>query len=115
MSFECSFPTESARTSLRAPAVGESTPLIQQRGYSYSPYKKLPWYRRSRFYLSLIRRGLGELLGTALFVFVTIAASSNVIEDERYGYLVTSSAASVVALATGLCYAGLMAALTHVR
>ena len=80
-----------------------------------SPYKKPRWYRRTKFYMNLVRQGLAEFLGTALFVFVAVSASSSVYTDVAYGHSLTSSAATVVALATGLAYAALMAANMHVR
>lgn len=89
----------------------DTTPLLQ-RPYM-SPYKKTPWYRKTKFYLNLIRRSLAEFLGTGLFVFTAISASSNIVPDGRYD--VQTSSATVVALAGGLSYAALVAATMHVR
>ena len=85
--------------------------------FGRTSYKKLlaPWYRKPKFYLNLIRRTLAEFLGTGLFVFVAVSVSSNVWLDGQQGTLVQSAAAVLVALASGMAYAAMMAATMHVR
>nr|CBY89223.1 aquaporin [Suberites domuncula] len=107
------------RTSLRVHPQ-ETAPLLQRRGgglsnsYSNSPYKKPRWYKRPKFYINILRRGLAEFLGTALFVFIAVSSASSVNIDSDCGRSVSSSSATVVALATGFAYAALMAANGHV-
>ena len=100
--------------------VQDTTPLLSHRGSGVpvpynQPYRKPPWFKRPRFYTSLVRLGLAEFLSTGLFVFVAVSASSSVSEDKLYGYSIHTSSATVVALATGLAYTGLMAANGHVK
>ena len=82
--------------------------------FGQTSYKKLlaPWYRKPKFYLNLIRRSLAEFIGTALFVFVAVSVSSNLWQGGEH---VQSSAAVLVALASGMAYAAMMAATMHVR
>ena len=99
--------------------VQDTTPLLSHsaRGSGVpvpynQPYKKPPWFKRPRFYTSLVRRGLAEFLSTGLFVFIAVSASSSVSEDDSH--VINTSSATVVALATGLAYTGLMAASGHI-
>ena len=89
----------------------DTTPLLN-RPYM-APYKKAPWYKNKRWFLNLVRRSLAEFFGTGLFVFASVSALGNVNPDPQYG--VQSSAAVLAALAQGLAYAGLVAAMMHVR
>ena len=85
--------------------------------FGRTSYKKLmaPWYRKPKFYLNLIRRILAEFLGTGLFVFVAVSVSSTVWLDWQNGTHIQSASATLVALASGLAYAAMMAATLHVR
>ena len=74
-----------------------------------------PWYRKPKFYLNLIRRTLAEFLGTGLFVFVAVSVSSSVWLDWENSTHVQSASATLVALASGLAYSSMMAAMLHVR
>ena len=85
--------------------------------FGRTSYKKLmaPWYRKPKFYLNLIRRTLAEFLGTGLFVFVAVSVSGNVWLDWKNGVEIQSASATLIALASGLSYASMMAATLHVR
>ena len=74
-----------------------------------------PWYRKPKFYLNLIRRTLAEFLGTGLFVFVAVSVSGSVWLDRQNGIQIQTASATLVALASGLAYAAMMAATLHVR
>ena len=74
-----------------------------------------PWYRKPKFYLNLIRRTLAEFLGTGLIVFVAVSVSGSVWLDWQNGVQIHIASATLVALASGLAYASMMAAMLHVR
>lgn len=71
------------------------------------------------FYFNLIRRGLAEFLGTALFVFTSVSVLSSVGQASNswdYSGEAESFSISISAgLAQGLAYGALVAAMMHVR
>ena len=91
---------------------------LEQRGYSdvTRPFLSVKGLApQTKFYLNLIRRILAEFLGTGLFVFVAVSVSSTVWLDWQNGTHIQSASATLVALASGLAYAAMMAATLHVR
>ena len=84
----------------------DSTPLLNR--HFINPYKRMYWFKRKHFYLNLFRRSIAEFIGTALYVFAGATSVSNFVGNER-PHLPT------VALTFGFSYAGLSAAMMHVR
>ena len=70
--------------------------------------KKCSPFKTREFYFHLIRCSFAEFLGTALYVFVGATSFSNFIGNE-HPHLPT------VALTFGFSFAGLSAAMQHVR
>ncbi len=70
--------------------------------------KKCPLLTNRKFYLDLVRSSFAEFLGTALYVFVGATSLTNFIGNE-HPHLPT------VALTFGFSFAGLSAAMQHVR
>ena len=66
------------------------------------------WFKSKHFYLNLFRRSIAEFIGTALYVFAGATSVSNFVGNE-HPHLPT------VALTFGFSYAGLSAAMMHVR